>query len=503
MSKEGLKAKIAEKLKAIGITPAVNAGSDLSVDWEFLDAKWSTGEKKIEYHNAAFLDEADRTLYYWESSKEIGSGFSFGGNSETSFQSGMTLMRKVKSIQYGPDGKAYEYDLDLGQITRIFKETAKEHDWKFKVVLKKDKALFPAGYAPVPAAAPAASSTDATGRNRFCGNCGAQLQPDSKFCASCGAAVTGAGAEVSPPPVQSNTPTPPVQTVAAAPAAPTATATETKKSGFQPAGKPQEPGKKPKKSKKKGCLIAILVVVVLFVILMLIPGGEDDTETSGQVGGEAQTGQAAASGNDQAGSGEIPANVDEIDMVAYFDRIVAKARQDWMPDAQIVSIRLGGPSMRTLKDLSTVRVDSDWWVIFYSQTTKKETSAMLDNSQKDAQGTPRILYAVDDGNHSIGSNNTIDEIKAGGLQFYEYDRPELAQAWSTVPPNCITGNAMKMSEILAALQARFNGVTTSEMGYSVTMNGVKGPKLDVYWQEGTTGHRFYIDLDTKKTYDGQ
>ena len=96
MSKEGLKAEIAEKLKAIGITPAVNAGSDLSVDWEFLDAKWSTGEKKIEYHNAAYLDEADRTLYYWESSKEIGSGFSFGGNSETSFQSGMTLMRKVK-----------------------------------------------------------------------------------------------------------------------------------------------------------------------------------------------------------------------------------------------------------------------------------------------------------------------------------------------------------------------------------------------------------------------
>lgn len=485
MSKENIKTEILEQLRAIGIVPTVNESSDLAVDWEFLDAKWTTGEKRIEYHNAAFLDESDHTLYYWESSKEVGSGFSFGSSSESSFQSGMTLMRKVKSIQYGPDGKAYEYNLDLGQITKIFKETAKEHDWKFKVVLKKDKALFPAGYAPVPPAAPAASSTNATGQNRFCGNCGAQLEPSAKFCAACGAAVPGVVAAVPPTPVpstpvRSNTPTPPAQP-----------------------GKQQEPGKKPKKSKKKGCLIAILVVVVLFVILMLIPGGEDDTETSGQAGGEAQTGLAAASGNDQAGPGEIPANVDEIDMVAYFDRIVAKARQDWMPDAQIVSIRLGGPSMRTLKDMSTVRVDSDWWVIFYSQTTKKETSAMLDNSQKDAQGTPRILYAVDDGNHSIGSNNTIDEIKAGGLQFYEYDRPELAQAWSTVPPNCISGNTMKMSEILAALQARFDGVTTSDMGYSVTMNGVKGPKLDVYWQEGTTGHRFYIDLDTKKTYDGQ
>jgi hypothetical protein len=148
MEKTIILEEIMGKLSHMGLKPKVQESADLTLDQEFLDAKWSTGKNRLEYHNSAILNEDDKTLYYWETTKETGSGFSFGTKSSSSFQSGMTLMRKVKSIQYGPDGKAYEYDLDLGAITKAYKETAKEHGWKFKVVLKKDKATYPPGYIP-------------------------------------------------------------------------------------------------------------------------------------------------------------------------------------------------------------------------------------------------------------------------------------------------------------------------------------------------------------------
>jgi hypothetical protein len=53
-------------------------------------------------------------------------------------------MRKVKSVQYGPDGKAYEYTLDLGAVSKLVKDIAKRHGWKFKTVLSRSKASYPA-----------------------------------------------------------------------------------------------------------------------------------------------------------------------------------------------------------------------------------------------------------------------------------------------------------------------------------------------------------------------
>ena len=55
------------------------------------------------------------------------------------------MFRKVKSIQYSAEGKVYEYTLDLGEITKIVKEIAKVNGWKFKTVLKKEKAMYPGG----------------------------------------------------------------------------------------------------------------------------------------------------------------------------------------------------------------------------------------------------------------------------------------------------------------------------------------------------------------------
>lgn len=133
---------IISKLSDIGIKVTNNEITDIQIDTEFLDAKWSTGEKKIEFHSLAYLNESDSTIYYWQMTKDISSGFSFGSDSENSFQSGNTIFRKVKSVGYGPDGKAFEYTIDLGAITKIFKEVAKENNLKFKTVLNKNKAMY-------------------------------------------------------------------------------------------------------------------------------------------------------------------------------------------------------------------------------------------------------------------------------------------------------------------------------------------------------------------------
>lgn len=140
--------EISGKLVALGIPVQYGMGADITVSEEFLDASWSTGQKKISYEASVFADERSRTVYMYERTMETGSGFSFGGSSSTSFQSGKTLFRKVKSVQYGPDGKAYEYSLDLGAIPKAVKETAESYGWKFKTVINKNKAVYPVGYTP-------------------------------------------------------------------------------------------------------------------------------------------------------------------------------------------------------------------------------------------------------------------------------------------------------------------------------------------------------------------
>lgn len=141
-------AEISGKLSALGVPVQYGYGADITINTEFLDARWSTGSKKISYEASIFANEKDKAVYMYEKTTETGHGLSFGASGGTSFQSGSTLFRKVKSVQYGPDGKAYEYNLDLGAIPKAVKETAKRCGWKFKVVLNKNTAMYPAGYIP-------------------------------------------------------------------------------------------------------------------------------------------------------------------------------------------------------------------------------------------------------------------------------------------------------------------------------------------------------------------
>ena len=143
--KEQILFELNNRLTAMGISTQMGQGTDISIVTDFADASWGTGKKTIHYEAFIYANEQEQIVYMYEKTAEQGQGLSFGGDSESSFQSGATLFRKVKSIQYGPDGKAYEYDIDLGAIPKTVKEVAKSNGWKFKTVLGKHKVMNQSG----------------------------------------------------------------------------------------------------------------------------------------------------------------------------------------------------------------------------------------------------------------------------------------------------------------------------------------------------------------------
>lgn len=140
--KNELMQEIETQLSTIGVSVTKGGQTDLSIDVELLDASFSTGKKKIHYESMILLDEADKTIRMYEKTTEISAGVSFGASAQSSYQTGSTLFRKVKSIQYGPEGKVFEYNFDIGAIPKTVKTAAQAHGWKFKTVIMKKKAMY-------------------------------------------------------------------------------------------------------------------------------------------------------------------------------------------------------------------------------------------------------------------------------------------------------------------------------------------------------------------------
>lgn len=190
MSKQAIIQQIMQQLTQAGVPCTLGQGTDITITADFVDASWGTGQKKIGYEAAIFVDEPAQTVSMWEKTVETGSGLSGGFSGDSSFQSGTTLMRKVKSIQYGVDGKVYEYNLNLGVIPKAVKDAAKAFNWRFRTVLQRDKAMYPTGYvqpAATTAASPSARNDQA---RRFCIHCGFRLREGALFCTNCGAKLS-------------------------------------------------------------------------------------------------------------------------------------------------------------------------------------------------------------------------------------------------------------------------------------------------------------------------
>ncbi len=189
MNRQELLARITGQLLQLGVPFQTGTGADITIANEFLDAGWSTGNKRIVYDASITLDEDGQDVNMWERTTETGSGLSggFGGGSWS--QSGTTLFHKVKSIQYGPDGKAYEIDLDLGAIPKTVKTAARESGWRFHTVLRREKAQYAAGRQPPPAPpVPQPPVIPVADGSFYCIRCGTRLPAGSRFCSKCGLA---------------------------------------------------------------------------------------------------------------------------------------------------------------------------------------------------------------------------------------------------------------------------------------------------------------------------
>jgi len=140
--KKDLLLELQTQLGTLGMSAATGDKTDLAIDAELVDASFSTGKKKLRYEAMILLDEGDKTVKMYEKTTETSAGVSFGMSAETSFQSGNTLMRKVKCVQYDPTGKVLEYNFDLGAISKAVKAAALSHGWGFKTVIIKKNAMY-------------------------------------------------------------------------------------------------------------------------------------------------------------------------------------------------------------------------------------------------------------------------------------------------------------------------------------------------------------------------
>lgn len=140
--KQDVMQEISVQLSALGLPVLASDKTDLAIDAELLDAAVLGGKKKLKYEAMILLDEGDKQVRMYEKTTEINVGVSFGMNAESSFQSGSTLMRKVKFVQIDPTGKVMEFNFDLGAISKSVKAAAAAHGWGFKTVIIKKNAMY-------------------------------------------------------------------------------------------------------------------------------------------------------------------------------------------------------------------------------------------------------------------------------------------------------------------------------------------------------------------------
>ncbi len=118
------------------LTVTRGSKSDLEIKSTIADANWGTGKKKVEYSGALLAKEAERTVVYWEMTKEVGIGMHvpFGFKVETYRSDGRTASGHVREAGWG---KAIDYNWDYAQTRRIIESAVRAHGWRFTTTLLK------------------------------------------------------------------------------------------------------------------------------------------------------------------------------------------------------------------------------------------------------------------------------------------------------------------------------------------------------------------------------
>ncbi len=143
MIRQQIVEQIVQAYQKLGVPITREQNADVEIHAEFLNAGWSIGRKKFVYDAFILANEEEQTVYLWQKTTESGGGLSFGSESESSVQTGATLFRKVRLVQYGPEGKTAELNVNLGELASIAETAAKQNGWKFRSVLRQEKARYP------------------------------------------------------------------------------------------------------------------------------------------------------------------------------------------------------------------------------------------------------------------------------------------------------------------------------------------------------------------------
>jgi hypothetical protein len=130
---------IKEELGAYGLDSIDNNDADLIFEKTFVSKTWLGGSKSIDYKLYIGIHMNDQTIYFQERVCEKGKGFSFGSSLSTESQMNTTVYRTLKANMFGLDGKAYEIDVNLGDIIKSLKQIAYKNNFKFKEVLMLGK----------------------------------------------------------------------------------------------------------------------------------------------------------------------------------------------------------------------------------------------------------------------------------------------------------------------------------------------------------------------------
>lgn len=140
--KEKIIQEFDSRIEELGLKRSETNATDIYIKNVLLDASFKGGTNRIEYEVNALIDEKKRTIFLYELVKENGKGFSYGTSFESTLQSGLSVAKKVKSTKYGLDGKAYDYEFNLGVISKIFREIAEANKYQLKIVLYKKMANY-------------------------------------------------------------------------------------------------------------------------------------------------------------------------------------------------------------------------------------------------------------------------------------------------------------------------------------------------------------------------
>lgn len=146
MSKQSMIDEIKTRLALMDVQVNEGGETDFAINQQLVLEGFGGRRGEIQLSVNAYLDEQNRVLYYYEKIVDKQKGFGFTGNSESSFQSGKSVKRKVILETLQSDGTRKTIRFNTGDISQVFKDAAKHYGWKYKMVLRRDKAMYPIGY---------------------------------------------------------------------------------------------------------------------------------------------------------------------------------------------------------------------------------------------------------------------------------------------------------------------------------------------------------------------